>query len=911
MTNFVQWRAYIGPPWKMNKFDPLYFYWSILNEDGSLLPAADQITLNATMASLATVATVSSTATYPAAGWVWMGPNGSGEGWESIGYAAKTAGQFTGLTRETTANRDHNGTHTNGAIVRYWWPLESASGAMQMSFAADDGLAVISWSTDISGFNVPAVAIRNNHIIVVQRRTDPDDAYTNWLVGWLDSPRVSDDAKFHAPWSARIVSSADMIARQTVPGIRSGEFDLARHGSASASSTLGNAANERASGDYIAAAPSFDAGQVLADTPNAPWIGDRYIGTENTPISGGTGDPSMSELQITQMYINPAPGTRGGSRWIELTLTSGSNVQGLGIFAARTAGPGYKQWDFKGPGYLEIGDHILLVEDEDVFTEQNPSASPEIIYESEEFFPSLIAASGDMGIRINALNRWVHNVAWGDGTLELPNIDGGTPGHWTGPRIPAPAYGETMRYIYDPVGTPVNPVDWWEVGNVHSPGYDIDTSPDEWMQISLPGMGLKLRDDITASVPGIGGFLYIENDSGASTEGLGSTGTGQIGSEHLSWSAKTDTYLVISARNANGTTAAVHVAGDAVFVIDTDGIATDAHFIKQISINQEAGGTIYPKAFSIRVSNLPGGARTPNDGNDYNNDYTQVDVTSTNTLAVYTHTLSPSRRIKTILIKIARMTTDPARARISKITALVDPVHYNATTWIIGGTVTNVITSILGLANVPAAAIIGSGTALAPEGDSTEPGDALSVLTNYADFTGFRVKVLRDSKFSISNILGADMIDSTPTAAYGWTRTNARKVEQIYAADGGVSQVKLTWQATATNDGGVVTWPAEPHVFGTVTELGPYVYQFEADALEACKKRYYRQKYPFTVAVECVDAEPLIRPGDICSITWKFGTGDNTTMTRLFALNTVDHAINNNVWSTVFTATQIDRVEGF
>lgn len=914
MTNFVHWRAYIGPPWNAAKSDNYYFLWDSLNEGDQIWPAAAEIELTSTLADGATTAVVDDTSTWLAYSHAWIGPNGAGEAWESVGYYTKDGTHLNNLVRETAVNRDHNGVHTSGAPVRFWWPLESANGAFRLSEAADDSLAVISWSADIGGFNVPAVAIRNNHIIVVQTRNNPASTYTNTLVGWLDAPRVADDAKYQAPWSARIVSSADMIAKQYIPGIRAGEFDLARHGSASASSTLTAAAKERSSGDFIAASPSFDASQAIADDPQAPWLGDRYIGTENTVVSGGTGDPAAGlGIQITQVYLNPPPGARGGTRWIELTTTEDTNVLGLTLVAARTLSPGYKEWIWKGPGYLEIGSHILFVEDEDVFAEENPSANASHIYENEEFFPSLEAASGDLGIRmLSGAHNWLHNIAWGDGTQEIPDFGSGHPTFWTGARIASPGYGETMRYIYDPA-TPTDPVDWWEVGNVQSPGYDIDTSPDEWFQLGLPGMGLKLRDNITAIAPGDGEFLYLLNDSGPSTEGLDASGTIQIGSEHIDYSSKADDYIVVatSGRGADGTTAAIHVAEDAVFVIDTDGIATDAHYIKEITIEQNAGGTIYPKAFSIRVSNLPGGARTPNDGNDYNNDYTQVDVTSTNTLPTYTVALSASLRIKTILIKLARMTTDPARARISKLRALVDEAFYNASTWIIGGEIGDVCTNILGLANIPAAAITSPSSALAPEGDSTEPGFALPVLTNYADFTGRRIEVMRDSKFEISNTLGALMVDSTPTATSSWDRTTARKVEQLYAADGGVSQVKLTWRATTTDDGGVVTWPVTPHVFGTVEEIGPYVYQTEAEALEACKKRYYWMKYPFTVLVECADANQNLRPGGVCEITWKFGTGSNPVMTRLFVINTVDHQIQNNIWSTVFSATQIDRVEGF
>lgn len=914
MASYVQWRAFIGPAWNQVKSDPYFFFWSGLAIGGALSPNPTATVLSASMGAGATIMTVADTSTYPNNGAVWVGPNAAGEGWESINYYTKDATHLLQCQGEIATNRDHNGHHTFGAAVKFWWPLTSAEGTFKLSENLDDALAVVSWQADLGGYNIPQAAIRNNHLIVVQwRQNTHSGSFTNFLIGWLDSPRANDDGRAFGQWSARIIDSAAMSHRVQIPGIRVGNLNIAQHGSASSSTSLASATKERGSGDYIAAYPDFSAGQVLNPDANAPWIGDRYIGTENKPVSGGTGDPARSDLQITQMYINPPPGTRRGSRWIELTLTSDSNVQGMGIFAARTAGPGYKQWDFKGPGYLHIGDHILLVEDEEVFTAENPSASPAIIYENEEFFPSLIAESGELGIRINALNRWVHNVKWGDGTQELPNIDGGAPGIWSGARIAAPGYGETMRYIYDPAGTPTNPVDWWEVGNIQSPGYDIDTSPDPWVQVVLPGMGLMLRDDISATVPGIGDILYIVDDSGPSTEGLADSGTLQIASEQVDYSAKSGMAgVVVSARNANGTTAADHAAEDPVYVVDTDGVATDAYPIKQIIIRR-SGGSINLQGFSIRASNLPDGARTPDSGgNDYNNDYVQLENVVGNTDPDYYHTIVGGRRIKTILLKIARMTADPARPRINSIEALVDESFFNSDTWIgEGGTVANVFTHMLHLAHIPGAAILVTAPETVPSGHTTETGDALALVTAFAAYTGKRVSVGRDSKFTIDGDLGDFMIDPSPTPLAVYSRSNARNVDVLFSGDGGVSQVKLAWLANDDSAEGTVVYPAAPDVFGTVLELGPFVYADADDALEAAKKKYSMAKWPFTVAVETKDSAFDLRPGVVVGLEWELGGSDNVEMNRLFMVMGVDHLFKDRIGSTVFTAIQIDRTGGW
>lgn len=904
-------RAFIGPAWLVAS-SAYYFDWSD-NDVGSVLsPDPTPTTLTSSLASGATTAAGAAFGTYPAAGSVFIGPNGVNEGWEVVRYSSKDTNNLYGLGRESTTNRDHNGVHTSGAAVKFWWTtIEFADDKLSISRQIDDLLAVKTWTATLSGVFIPQSAIRNNHLIVIQSKTTPGGSFANLLVGWLSAPNIKDDHRKAGEWSVQILCSALMAAQHEIAGIRSGDLDIAKHGSANASSVLGNPNKERASGDYKAASPSFSADQALNDDANAPWTGDRYIGTENTPISGGTGDPSMAALQITQMYINPPAGTRGGSRWIELTLTQDSNVQGLSIFAARTLSPGYKQWTFKGPGYLTIGSHILLVEDEDVFAEDNPSASPDTIYENEEFFPSLDVTSGELGLRIDALNQWVHNVKWGDGTQSLPSIDGGVPGLWSGARIAAPGLGETMRYIYDPAGTPTDPVDWWEVGNVQSPGYDIDTSPDEWLQVELPAMGLVLRDDITATVPGVGDVLYINNDSGPSNEGLYVTSTVQIGSEQITTSAKSGTVgMVVAARGANSTTAAIHVAGDTVFVVDTDGTATDAHHIKQISVEQTAGSGIVPKAFSIRVSNLPGGARTPSDGNDYNNDYTQLVAPTTNTLDVYDWVMSPSERVKTILIKIARMSTDPARARMSRLKALVNEANFSADRWIMGGDVGDVITAILTQANIPAGAITISTVAAAPEGHSTEKGDALSVLTSFAEYTGFQVDCGLDSKFTCSSALGAFWITASPSFVETWDRSNTANIEMIQNTDAGVSQVSLEWRTADGTDEGTVTFPSEPDVIGSVLEIGPFIYDDATDALASATRRYYMEKYNHTLVAACAGYEPGMEPGQIHKFQWQFNSA-NPEMNRLYVVKTVDHGYDKNIASTVLTLAQIDRTENW
>ena len=908
MANFVQFRIFIGPPF-LPLASPQRYDWSQINA-GATLPATPEIPTTTQVTDASTAVVVASTANYPNTGGFWIGANGGGQAWEYISYSSKSSTAFTGLLREPISNREHNGIHSAGVPIRFWWPITSDDGKLHLVEEMDDNLATITWHADIGGVNIPQAAIRNHHLIVVQTRTSPAASFGNTLVGWLDQPRVSDDARHYTEWSARIVCSAEMVRRQELNGLQVGDLDMAQKGSAQGSTSLGSPYKERYSGDYIAANPSFDASMVIDDDPSTLWIAERYMGDDNTPrVNNDPMNPEVANTRFifSEMYINPPAGQSGGRRWIQLTALTSANVTGYQILSATD----YGESDFVviSPGQIDAGQHVLIVEDQDIFSSENPLHSEAFLYEKPSLFAHMSPTSGELSIRQGAINRWLTNVKWGDSSRYQHNVDGNAPNFWSGPRITAPGQGETMRYVYaDPPGTPTSS-QYWRTSNVQSSAYNIDTSPDQWVQLELGSIGLILRDDITATVPGAGAMLYINDASGPNTGGLAGSGTLQIGSEQISYSSKTAEGVVVSGRGVSGTTPAPHAAKDVVYIMD-NGVATDAPPIKRISWTRQ-GGTIYPNNFHMKYSNLPANARTPDAGSDYKPDYVDLVAVNSYTSPTYTLTLSPAKRIKFLLLTIARMTANPGRPRVNTISALADEAYYNSNLWLTGAqTCGGIITRLLNNANIPNAAITIVTDQAAPSKTTLANADGWTLISDFCDYTGMRVSCGRDSKFTITIDTQAFWTAVSNAAAATWSQTTATLIEHIQQSHGGVNQVKLQWQSADGTGSGTVVFPASADTFGKVLELGPLIYASQAAAQQSAQRRYYMNKYPYTLHVDCADAQPSLRPATIHLLSWPLDPSMQA-LNRYYIAKSVDHVIEKNIWSTSIEDIQVDRTAGF
>lgn len=894
MSAYLGFRVFVGPAFTRAD-DATYYDASGIVAGSNPAVLVTQTTLATTLANGATTCTVTAAANLPAKGGVFIGPNGSGQGWEYVPYTGRDGAQLSGLVREAAAQREHSGVHSAGAVVRPFIEFVGNDGKLRVSHMSDDAMVSSRWTAEISGIGAPQVALRPFHLAVIQVRTAPNAPWQVHLVGYLDRSSIRDDYRRAGEWTARIVSLADVLGKIQVQGVRVGDFDAAAHATAQSSAPLASPHKERHSGDYRAAAPSFAPDNVLSDEDTI-WIADEYVGTPE-PVS-------LSYQGFTQIYINPPATLNQGHKWIEWI---NRNIAASNLWIYRTSTDETFSVDLTDID-LEDGERAALVADPAKYAEMNPQSEARILDVRESNDPYFLDHFDPAGGAVG----WAYQdnlsdvVMWGNQTTKPPGWDSSD---WSGPPLPAPKPDETMRYL--PNATPTGQSrDVWAVGRVQSPGYQIkDDGDDAWLYIELPGMQLALADDITASEPGAGDVIRVVDASGGpSTDGLPAAGTLVIGDEQITYTAKTAARdgVVVAQRGANGTAAAAHSAGDAIFIRHVWGgrtMITDALPIDR-TVWVRRGGGIYPAKFTLRWSALVAAspAETRHEG-----DYEEIRVVSGHIGSTYEWDHQAGFRARSFVFEFERMNVDPARPRMNRVKMLVDKTDFDATRWLASGqTVGQLISRIAQNAGIAANRIsVGAGT-LATEGFATAIDNAWAVMVSAAEMGGAYVEATADGRVSIlPDGYWTNVLESIPIS-YAWTRANAAEVELVKNAGGTVSQVRLHWQTPDGATVGEVRYPTTPDPIGRIVDLGPYYYADEGAAELSARKRYWMTRYPFEWMIVPAEGDLDILPRRAHSVTWQLDPSEQP-VERVILVRQVDHIVQNNVLETVIFGTQVDR----
>lgn len=903
MSEFYQWKVFVGPPFK-SPSDPSFYDWSQLSSGVSTGFSVKSI-LDLNLTATATSMTLVDASMFPNKGGAWIAGSAAGQGWEYVTYTTKTGNVLSGLTREPAAKREHNGAHTAPVEVLMWWELKGNDGKFQITRSLSDDWASINWNGSISGVNIPTAAIRNNHIVVIQHRTDPTAFFTNYIVGFLDSPSGKDDYQNYGEWSVRIISSADLLSKIEVPAYKNGDLDMAKNGSAQGSQALVGTCKERASGDFTQANPSFDAESAIDDKNDTLWFAERLVGENNNdPHHNLTDTANVGGLRFSQMYFNPPLGSLPGSRWIELVMLTG-NFRGQSIWTA-TGGviadfPGNNRcfgWILPAADVANFG-RVILCESEEAYTAQNPLSEHDAIFENKEFFQYIRPQGGELWMRLGELNLWQARVRWGDGFSGVQHEDiPSNQGTWSGPTLPVPAACQTLRYIFQPTPLPSNNAGYWQVGTLSHFGYEIHSDQGApWIKVELPGIGIKLRDDITATSPAVGQKLYTNDASGPSTAGLPESGTLKIGDETFGYSIREKDGVILSSR----TNAAIHRKDDEVYIVDPlNGFATDAPPINKIEWFRY-GSAVYPRNFELWVSNLIE-ARTP-DQDQWDEDYVNLHNVLNGATSSYTATFT-TRRIKHIVFVINEMTVDPARPRINKIKAWADPSQYGSNWLHNGETISQFVNMLLQDAHIPAGAISTSMAASPMPDGETSRGSAWAILSDLMEYTSHRIECKLDSKIEVKPDSTWTSTAFTPVRT--WTKASAASIEPVWGNTNGVSQISMKWEMADKSTEGTATYPDVPDILGSVSEIGPYIYSSAATALQAARRRFFQNRYPYTLVVSCAESDPTIAPGEIHRVQWRMNT-DMPEINRIYIVTAVDHLVEGGIGATTLTMTEIGR----
>lgn len=889
--SYVAWRAYIGPPFK-RLTDDYHYDWSTIDADESPTLSAASTVLTAQLIVGAGTASVNATSGFLSSGGFWVGPTSNRYSW--INYSGKTSTTFTGL--QWTGDGEEDLTQADTTPIKLWYPIPENNGQLTILTEMDGNLATIQWSADIGGgIKIPQVAIKNNHLIIVQKATTTGGTFSNWIVGWLQSPQFSEASAYRRQWSAKIVSSAQMIAQQEISGVRVSDLNIARDSSASGQSTLAAFYKERSSGDYVAAEPDLSPTSTTDGLTSTPWIAEHVVGTALSTTTP-TADPvQIGDLIITQARLSKAAGEPDGYRWIEITVTASGNQPDFLLIAGsgEVAGLGTA-------GAYAAQDKIIFCEDDVLFQQQNPLANAALILSFEDdttFFNSLVMAGDSLGLWFDTgLNDgWTSLLMWGSGAA-YPDAGVGEedPPTWGGSTVTAPTNGQTMRYKWTNSSTPAN--NWVTDYNDHaayrySNGNDFE---EIWYHLQLPSMGLQLGQDVTSGYTGV---ITLKDESGNSTGGLPSSGTIQVGNDIDTFTTKTATGITLTSAFASD-----HVEGDPVYVYFSS-VASDGVPINRI---RWTAGTIYPTSFEILYSRLPS-ARTPGTS-AYLNDYVQLADVTGHASNEYELTFS-TVRARHIVMLIRGMSADPARVRFNEFEVYLDRTYYDTETWLQDGTATTgLFDTLLTLANIPAGALT-----LTDDGNSdlsnvtTERQNAWTVAADLADFTNHRLTVHRDSKITVAKDTFWTS-DNDYTAHTTWTRSNAAEVRilQDVTGVGNVAQVKVSWRSADESADGVEAYPTTADWRGTIIEIGPYVYADATAAQAAARKQFYVRKFPYTMYVKPVTPSTSYAPGQIHRVQWQFSE-TRAQMDRYFMLTSVNDEVSEMKWSQGLNMVQVSR----
>lgn len=934
MSSFLQWRAFVGPRFHRNTHACYYAWWNHAYGD------ADTYTLSTTANGLfgsgeVQLDVVSSAGWPSTGGGAWILPSNSSEQLEYVGY------EFTSTNQLSNTHRNNPSDHASGSVVKMWYELDTNLGELEIVQERTGSMASSGWKVEMSGVFAPLGVLLKEHLVIIQRRSTTGGTWTNWVTGFIDSVEVEDDHTLKASWKIQVVSLFDLLKKYHARGVHVGDFDLARGARVIGSEPLKMAYKERYSGDFADALPDLSLEALTDGNPFTPYISEQIVGSENfrtTPNADphwkieDSATDTDTHFVVSGVYLRrPAGYDTEGYRWIELTCTvhtdGETNIQDC-LLLTETVGH-HAYLDIGGQDY-EAGEKLIICENRQLFEAINPVEAAAIIVELDldhladdwastvtNWWDTIDVAGDSIAFhQLNSPHQWQHGVCWGTGSGTVVAADWiSTVDDWTwdgSANVTAPAYGQVMRYIFEGsngLGTSTDPLDYWSLDYSDGPGYMIgnwdnfftdDTdgmnqgklrSP--WVMLTLPGMGLYLRDAMTAVSPAVNDSFFVVDGAGITTSaGLPSSGTFWIGGEQFTVTELADGEFRVDARGIGVPAALAHSADDPIYVMDGS-IATDAQLVEKIGW-VGAPSTIYPADFRIFVSSEMD-VRTP-EHYGYENDFTLLaDITGA-VGSSWSHTFGTSQRIKHVLIECTKMTTDPARFRLSGVYAYLDSSLFDPEVFVGPMTVGQLVLAVLDASGVDGSDVVtlevglGTATDLATEGRSLSVSDVVDLLT---ESTGYFLQVNMDSQADFGKMIEWWPPVSAPGTTFD--RSTASMVTVRREVRDLVDQVSLRWRGlSGDGEEEPILYPAGV-TGGNRIELNTMVVASEAQALSFAEERYTSLNRSSVIGVTLVDGQNL-------SLRYLYGVDwtltDGTVIDETIIPQVIVHQVSNNVWRT-------------
>lgn len=454
----------------------------------------------------------------------------------------------------------------------------------------------------------------------------------------------------------------------------------------------------------------------------------------------------------------------------------------------------------------------------------------------------------------------------------------------------------------------------WDSGDVYQI-YPVVHSP-EWLIVELDGMDLELQEDITDSAID----MIFGNTGGSTGSGLDSSGTIQLGTEQIAYSAidRPTGVPTVSSRPAGSV---AHQAGDPVYQVDT-GTATNGYLVESVRFIRKAGEPLL-EDFVIWTSPFHE-VRNPDSTTnavyliDWAIGRAVKDAVSGATpgthwvtegdYEVFTWTPSSPRRIKWILILAGTMTghaTAPERAMLNEIEFTRSTSVLDTESILIDKQPTEVMQVLLTTAGVPTQALQVDVSGTDIEGFTTEAGMVWRIIADMAEFTGTRITLDRCSNITLEPDPWWS-VSGTPAELGELVRSDLIYFEPSFPSGRQVGQVELRWRSPNNQETGLEKYPAIRSSQGDTVTAGPYVYADASAAQAGAQKRYIQARLPFDAIVEILDYGRDYRPGQVYGVNWKIDESMQA-MNRTYLITNAEHRITNGTWVTGLTLLQLSR----
>jgi hypothetical protein len=270
-VGYVQWRAYLGPPWRPETADDFYD-WSALTL-AAYTPAADT-TVATTIGPSDTSVILTDASAFPSQGGIWLEGNAAGESWGYATYTGKSTNTLTGLVRDIV-DAEYDGNHTAGAIARFWWPLDTATAEPVFRESMDDRYVTVIWEAQIGGISAPVPALRPGMLLLYQERELSGASWGSWttkFIGWTIGNSMRDDMTHLRDWTLQAAGSNGILNTIEIPGLQVGPKNLATKANITVSSTLSPTYKEANTGEFIGSSILISPQSMADNSIETPWI---------------------------------------------------------------------------------------------------------------------------------------------------------------------------------------------------------------------------------------------------------------------------------------------------------------------------------------------------------------------------------------------------------------------------------------------------------------------------------------------------------------------------------------------------------------------------------------------------------------------------------------------------------------